>query len=185
MLLWFLYEYWSCWQVSSLFFLVGEYHEAVNHLTKAVAVCNQPQQLLQLFHGTLPDHVFQLLIEKLNDMSPSQQFVSTVRKIILWMSSRDLWARNKKCDQSRENVHQRVSNALPMLYQRFKPFNGKAFMYVFRWEFTKYFFHGIWNPLTWLLTISFSWPKWSLKLLFSAVYFLCMVKNISMFCYIF
>ena len=119
MLLWFLYEYWSCWQVSSLFFLVGEYHEAVNHLTKAVAVCNQPQQLLQLFHGTLPDHVFQLLIEKLNDMSPSQQFVSTVRKIILWMSSRDLWARNKKCDQSRENVHQRVFNTLPMLYQRF------------------------------------------------------------------
>lgn len=65
-----------------LFFLVGEYHEAVNHLTKAVAVCNQPQQLLQLFHGTLPDHVFQLLIEKLNDMSPSQQYVSTVRKIV-------------------------------------------------------------------------------------------------------
>lgn len=55
----------------------GEYHEAVNHLTKAVAVCNQPQQLLQLFHGTLPDHVFQLLIEKLNDMSPSQQYQSS------------------------------------------------------------------------------------------------------------
>lgn len=52
---------------------LGEIDQAVNHLTKAVAVCNQPQQLLQLFHGTLPDHVFQLLIERLGEMSPTQQ----------------------------------------------------------------------------------------------------------------
>lgn len=79
---------------------------------------------------------------------------------------------------------QHFANALPTLCQCFKPFNGKAFMYVFRWEFTKYFFHGIRNPWTWLLTISFSLPKWSLKLLFSAVYFLCMVKNINVLLYL-
>ncbi|XP_068681437.1 mitochondrial import receptor subunit TOM20 homolog [Montipora capricornis] len=56
---------------------LGEFEQAVSHLTKAVAVCNHPQQLLQLFHGTLPDHVFQLLIERLNDMSPSQQVQSS------------------------------------------------------------------------------------------------------------
>ena len=54
----------------------GELDQGVNHLTKAIAVCNQPQQLLNLFHTTLPEHIFQLLLEKLNQMAPTQQQVS-------------------------------------------------------------------------------------------------------------
>lgn len=50
---------------------LGDIEEAVSHLTKAVAVCSQPQQLLQVFHQTLPEQVFQLLVQKLADMTPS------------------------------------------------------------------------------------------------------------------
>lgn len=46
----------------------GEYEQAVKHLTNAVLVCGQPQQLLQLFQSTLPSNVFQMLVENLNDL---------------------------------------------------------------------------------------------------------------------
>lgn len=46
----------------------GEFEQAVKHLTNAVVVCGQPQQLLQVFHSTLPEHVFQMLVESLNSI---------------------------------------------------------------------------------------------------------------------
>uniref|UniRef100_UPI00358FE6F6 mitochondrial import receptor subunit TOM20 homolog n=1 Tax=Myxine glutinosa TaxID=7769 RepID=UPI00358FE6F6 len=43
----------------------GEMDEAVQHLSNAVAVCGQPQQLLQVFMQTLPTPVFQALLQNL------------------------------------------------------------------------------------------------------------------------
>ncbi|XP_071151463.1 mitochondrial import receptor subunit TOM20 homolog [Mytilus edulis] len=43
----------------------GEIEEGVEHLSVAVAVCGQPQHLLQVLQQTLPPQVFQLLIQKL------------------------------------------------------------------------------------------------------------------------
>jgi len=37
----------------------------VDHLSNAVAVCGQPQQLLQVLQQTLPPQVFQMLLMKL------------------------------------------------------------------------------------------------------------------------
>ncbi|GFO48266.1 mitochondrial import receptor subunit tom20 [Plakobranchus ocellatus] len=43
----------------------GETEEGVEHLSNAVAVCGQPQQLLQVLQQTLPPQVFNLLVQKL------------------------------------------------------------------------------------------------------------------------
>uniref|UniRef100_A0A8C0HYR5 Mitochondrial import receptor subunit TOM20 homolog n=1 Tax=Balaenoptera musculus TaxID=9771 RepID=A0A8C0HYR5_BALMU len=43
----------------------GEYEKGVDHLTNAIAVCGQPQQLLQVLQQTLPPPVFQRLLTKL------------------------------------------------------------------------------------------------------------------------
>ncbi|XP_050732240.1 mitochondrial import receptor subunit TOM20 homolog [Eriocheir sinensis] len=43
----------------------GEIEAGVDHLSRAVAVCGQPQQLLQVLQQTLPPQVFQLLLHKL------------------------------------------------------------------------------------------------------------------------
>ena len=43
----------------------GEIEEGVEHLSNAVAVCGQPQQLLQVLQQTLPPQVFRLLLERL------------------------------------------------------------------------------------------------------------------------
>lgn len=43
----------------------GQIEEGVDHLTNAVAVCGQPQQLLQVLQGTLPPEVFQMLLAQL------------------------------------------------------------------------------------------------------------------------
>ncbi|XP_076463550.1 mitochondrial import receptor subunit TOM20 homolog [Babylonia areolata] len=43
----------------------GDIEAGVEHLSNAVAVCGQPQQLLQVLQQTLPPQVFQLLIQKL------------------------------------------------------------------------------------------------------------------------
>ena len=42
----------------------GEYEKGVDHLTNAIAVCGQPQQLLQLLQQTLPPPAFQMLLTK-------------------------------------------------------------------------------------------------------------------------
>jgi len=43
----------------------GDIENGVEHLSNAVAVCGQPQQLLQVLQTSLPPQVFQLLILKL------------------------------------------------------------------------------------------------------------------------
>ena len=43
----------------------GEIESGVEHLSNAVAVCGQPQQLLQVLQQTLPPQVFRLLLERL------------------------------------------------------------------------------------------------------------------------
>lgn len=43
----------------------GDIEGGVEHLSNAVAVCGQPQQLLQVLQQTLPPQVFALLLQKL------------------------------------------------------------------------------------------------------------------------
>uniref|UniRef100_F6WEG7 Mitochondrial import receptor subunit TOM20 homolog n=1 Tax=Ciona intestinalis TaxID=7719 RepID=F6WEG7_CIOIN len=47
----------------------GDHEGGVEHLTNAVAVCGQPQQLLQVLQQTLPQPVFAMLLEKLPSIS--------------------------------------------------------------------------------------------------------------------
>ncbi|XP_070697038.1 translocase of outer mitochondrial membrane 20 [Pempheris klunzingeri] len=47
----------------------GEFQKGVDHLTNAIAVCGQPQQLLQVLQQTLPPPVFQMLLTKLPSIS--------------------------------------------------------------------------------------------------------------------
>ncbi|XP_078000699.1 mitochondrial import receptor subunit TOM20 homolog [Glandiceps talaboti] len=42
----------------------GDFENGVEHLTNAVAVCGQPQQLLQVLQQTLPAQVFQMLLQR-------------------------------------------------------------------------------------------------------------------------
>ena len=44
---------------------VGDVESGVEHLSQAVAVCSQPQQLLQVLQQTLPPQVFQLMLQRL------------------------------------------------------------------------------------------------------------------------
>ncbi|XP_051503963.1 mitochondrial import receptor subunit TOM20 homolog [Myxocyprinus asiaticus] len=39
----------------------GDYEKGVDHLTNAIAICDQPQQLLQVLQQTLPPPVFYIL----------------------------------------------------------------------------------------------------------------------------
>lgn len=43
----------------------GDVENGVEHLSSAVAVCGQPQQLLQVLQQTLPPQVFHLLLQRL------------------------------------------------------------------------------------------------------------------------
>jgi len=53
--------------------LAHEDHEnCVKHLTNAIAVCGQPQQLLQVFKNTLPPQTFQMLIQNLALLGSAQ-----------------------------------------------------------------------------------------------------------------
>ncbi|KAM9365876.1 translocase of outer mitochondrial membrane 20 [Pholidichthys leucotaenia] len=47
----------------------GEFDKGVDHLTNAIVVCGQPQQLLQVLQQTLPPPVFQMLLTKLPSIS--------------------------------------------------------------------------------------------------------------------
>lgn len=47
----------------------GDYDQGVDHLTNAIAVCGQPQQLLQVLQQTLPPPVFQMLLTRLPSIS--------------------------------------------------------------------------------------------------------------------
>uniref|UniRef100_A0A9L0RFA8 Mitochondrial import receptor subunit TOM20 homolog n=1 Tax=Equus caballus TaxID=9796 RepID=A0A9L0RFA8_HORSE len=60
----------------------AEYEKGVDHLTNAIAVCGQPQQLLQVLQQTLPPPVFQMLLTKLPTIS--QRIATSV----FWKQSR-------------------------------------------------------------------------------------------------
>nr|AFJ91791.1 mitochondrial inmport receptor subunit TOM20 [Ostrea edulis] len=47
----------------------GDVERAVDHLSNAVPLCGQPQQLLQVLEQTLPPQVFQLLVQKLPEVN--------------------------------------------------------------------------------------------------------------------
>ncbi len=51
----------------------GDYENCDKHLTNAIAVCGQPQQLLQVFQGMLPPPVFQMLLQNLAKIGTSPQ----------------------------------------------------------------------------------------------------------------
>uniref|UniRef100_A0A3B5M8M4 Translocase of outer mitochondrial membrane 20 n=1 Tax=Xiphophorus couchianus TaxID=32473 RepID=A0A3B5M8M4_9TELE len=51
------------------------FEKGVDHLTNAIAVCGQPQQLLQVLQQTLPPPVFQMLLTKLPTIS--QRIISS------------------------------------------------------------------------------------------------------------
>ena len=49
----------------------GENEASVKHLTNAIAISGQPQQLLQVFQQTLPPDVFQMLMSSLASTAKS------------------------------------------------------------------------------------------------------------------
>lgn len=53
----------------------GDEEGGVEHLGNAVAVCGQPQQLLQVLQQTLPPHVFHLLLQRLPSVGQVITFV--------------------------------------------------------------------------------------------------------------
>ncbi len=57
------------WSVKAQMCSSGDYEKGVDHLTNAIAVCGQPQQLLQVLQQTLPPPVFQMLLIKLPTIS--------------------------------------------------------------------------------------------------------------------
>ena len=61
-------------QLSEELLAQGEYEKGVDHLTNVIAVCGQPQQVLQGLQQTLPPPVFQMLPTKLPTIS--QRIVS-------------------------------------------------------------------------------------------------------------
>jgi import receptor subunit TOM20 len=48
---------------------MGDVENGVEHLSNAVAVCGQPQQLLQVLQQTLPPQIFHLLLQRLPRLS--------------------------------------------------------------------------------------------------------------------
>lgn len=61
---------------------LGDYEKGVDHLTNAIAVCGQPQQLLQVLQQTLPPPVFQMLLTKLPTISQVRNLSSS--HLLLW-----------------------------------------------------------------------------------------------------
>lgn len=48
----------------------GDLENGVDHLGNAVAVCGQPNELLQVLQQTLQPHVFHLLVQRLPSIAP-------------------------------------------------------------------------------------------------------------------
>ncbi|KAF3852649.1 hypothetical protein F7725_006004 [Dissostichus mawsoni] len=60
-----------------------DYEKGVDHLTNAIAVCGQPQQLLQVLQQTLPPPVFQMLLTKLPSISQVAHLLQNKIKLLL------------------------------------------------------------------------------------------------------
>ncbi|XP_033972853.1 mitochondrial import receptor subunit TOM20 homolog [Trematomus bernacchii] len=61
----------------------GDYEKGVDHLTNAIAVCGQPQSLLQVLQQTLPPPVFQMLLTKLPSISQVAQLLQKIKLLLL------------------------------------------------------------------------------------------------------
>ncbi|XP_032895177.1 mitochondrial import receptor subunit TOM20 homolog [Amblyraja radiata] len=46
----------------------GDYEVGVYHLSNAIAICGQPQQLLQVLQQTIPPHIFRMLLTRLSTL---------------------------------------------------------------------------------------------------------------------
>ena len=57
----------------------GQYEESVKHLTNAITISGQPQQLLQVFQQTLPPDVFKMLMSSLASAARSTTASTQVR----------------------------------------------------------------------------------------------------------
>lgn len=55
--------------VTNVYVLTGEIESGVEHLSNAIAVCGQPQQLLQILQQTLPAPVFEMILRRLPAIS--------------------------------------------------------------------------------------------------------------------
>merc|ERR1712116_114654 len=66
----------------------GDIDSGVAHLSNAVAVCGQPQQLLQVLQQTLPPQVFSLLLERLP--SVGQRLMASAARSGMGMSEEDV-----------------------------------------------------------------------------------------------
>lgn len=51
----------------------GDITNGVEHLANAVAVCGQPQQLLNVLSSTLPPKVFEMLLQRLTILNAGRQ----------------------------------------------------------------------------------------------------------------
>ena len=60
----------------------GDIDSGVDHLSNAVAVCGQPQQLLGVLQQTLPAQVFQMLIQRMPQASQVRTFWGYLEFII-------------------------------------------------------------------------------------------------------
>ncbi|XP_067915891.1 mitochondrial import receptor subunit TOM20 homolog [Heterodontus francisci] len=56
-------------QLGEEFLAQGDYEIGVGHLSNAIAICSQPQQLLQVLQQTIPPPIFHLLLMKLSSIS--------------------------------------------------------------------------------------------------------------------
>ncbi|XP_011383224.1 TOMM20-like protein 1 [Pteropus medius] len=52
-------------QMGELWLSRGEHRMGVEHLSNALLVCGQPQELLKVFKHTLPPKVFEMLLQKI------------------------------------------------------------------------------------------------------------------------
>ena len=82
----------------------NDYDNCVKHLTNAIAVCGQPQQLLQVFKQTLPPDVFQMLIQNLALLG-SVQMQQMVRSVFCNNTS---YQQTKTCSKSEQCSEQTV-----------------------------------------------------------------------------
>lgn len=53
----------------------GDITNGVEHLANAVAVCGQPQQLLNVLSSTLPPKVFEMLLQRLTVLNAGRQVI--------------------------------------------------------------------------------------------------------------
>uniref|UniRef100_A0A8D0BUH0 TOMM20-like protein 1 n=1 Tax=Salvator merianae TaxID=96440 RepID=A0A8D0BUH0_SALMN len=52
-------------QLGELWLARGEHKKSIEHLTNAIAVCTDPNKLIEVLEDTLPPHVFEMLVHSI------------------------------------------------------------------------------------------------------------------------